>query len=129
MRSQEKEEVTEPGPGARRMDSTAPNIRRMESNTNNNNNTMKVGYEVELLSQSYPDYLSQGMEDTVWRVGCYNINPTTPNGQKFFILHMLVLPLIPITALVIQNSVTMNTLLGYQSRVSTIRRQVSVYVS
>ena len=77
-----------------------------------------------------------------WRVGCYNINPTTPNGQKFFILHMLVLPLIPITALVIQNSVTMNTLLGkynkmamlqstsfplftgYQSRVSTIRRQV-----
>ena len=44
----------------------------------------------------------QGMEDTVWRVGCYNINPTTPNGQKFFILHMLVLPLIPITALVIQ---------------------------
>ena len=64
------------------------------------------------------------MEDTVWRVGCYNINPTTPNGQKFFILHMLVLPLIPITALVIQNSVTMNTLLGYQSRVSTIRRQV-----
>ena len=126
MRSQEKEAVTEPGPGARRMDSTAPNIRRMESNTNNNNNTMKVGYEVELLSQSYPDYLSQGMEDTVWRVGCYNINPTTPNGQKFFILHMLVLPLIPITALVIQNSVTMNTLLGYQSRVSTIRRQVSV---
>ena len=71
--------------------------------------------------------LLQGMEDTVWRVGCYNINPTTPNGQKFFILHMLVLPLIPITALVIQNSVTMNTLLGYQSRVSTIRRQVSVH--
>ena len=62
------------------------------------------------------------MEDTVWRVGCYKINPTTPSGQKFFILHMLVLPLIPITALVIQNSVTMHTLLGYQSRVS--RRQV-----
>ena len=53
-----------------------------------------------------------------WRVGCYNINPTTPNGQKFFILHMLVLPLIPITALVIQNSVTMNTLLGYQVSIS-----------
>ena len=39
----------------------------------------------------------------IWRVGCYKINPTTPSGQKFFILHMLVLPLIPITALVIQN--------------------------
>ena len=37
---------------------------------------------------------------------------------------MLILPLIPITALVIQNSVTMNSLLGYQARVSTIRRQV-----
>ena len=82
----------------------------------------------------------QGMSDTVWKVGCYRINPSTTTGQKFFILHMLVLPLIPcvmfginltfyrndlrITALVIQNSVTMNTLLGYQSRVSTIRRQV-----
>ncbi|XP_071748838.1 uncharacterized protein [Lepeophtheirus salmonis] len=66
----------------------------------------------------------QGVTDTVWKVGCYKINPSTPSGQKFFILHMLVLPLIPITALVIQNSVTMNTLLGYQYRVSTIRRQV-----
>jgi hypothetical protein len=64
------------------------------------------------------------MEDTVWRVGCYKINPTTPSGQKFFILHMLVLPLIPITALVIQNGVTMNTLMGYTSRVTTIRKQV-----
>ena len=46
------------------------------------------------------------------------------SGQKLFILHMLVLPLIPITALVIQNSVNMSTLQGYQTRVSTIRRQV-----
>ena len=58
------------------------------------------------------------------------IKPTTyivfsPSGQKLFILHMLVLPLIPITALVIQNSVNMSTLQGYQTRVSTIRRQVS----
>ena len=64
------------------------------------------------------------MEDTAWGVRCYKINPTTKTGQKFFILHMLVLPLIPITALVIQNSVTMNSLLGYQAKVSTIRRQV-----
>ena len=36
----------------------------------------------------------------------------------------LFINILRITALVIQNSVTMNTLLGYQSRVSTIRRQV-----
>ena len=47
------------------------------------------------------------------------------NAQKQFLLQ--VLPLIPITALVIQNSVNMNTLLGYQNRVSTIRRQVIFY--
>ena len=40
---------------------------------------------------------------------------------------MLVLPLIPITALVIQNSVALNTLLVYQSRVGTIRNQVHNY--
>ena len=39
--------------------------------------------------------MMQGMSDTVWKVGCYRINPSTPSGQKFFILHMLVLPLIP----------------------------------
>ena len=37
---------------------------------------------------------------------------------------MLVLPLIPITALVIQNSVTMSSLMAYQARVSTVRKQV-----
>ena len=36
----------------------------------------------------------------------------------------MVLPLIPITALVIQNGVTMSTLMSYSSRVSTIRKQV-----
>ena len=50
VRSQEKEVVQGPGnEGARRMDSTTTaNIRRMDStnNTNTNNNTMKVGYDV-----------------------------------------------------------------------------------
>ena len=105
--------------GGRRKD-VEGNCQRHEHNSNN---AMKV-YKTQPRDKCYGFLLNQGMEDTVWRVGCYNINPTTPNGQKFFILHMLVLPLIPITALVIQNSVTMNTLLGYQSRVSTIRRQV-----
>ena len=80
--------------------------------------------DTDTLSQSQ---VQQGVADTVWKVGCYKINPSTPSGQKFFILHMLVLPLIPITALVIQNSVTMNTLLGYQSRVKTIRNQVLTF--
>ena len=92
----------------------------------------------EQIAQQYTDEFNdrasqsltqQGVEDTVWKVGCYKINPSTPSGQKFFILHMLVLPLIPITALVIQNSVTMNTLLGYQSRVKTIRNQVSISIT
>ena len=52
VRGQEKEGAQEPG-GVKRMDSTkAPNIRRMESNSNNtNNNTMKVGYEVECVCE------------------------------------------------------------------------------
>ena len=35
-------------------------------------------------------FSEQNIEDTIWQVGCYQINPTTPRGQKFFILHMLV---------------------------------------
>ena len=57
-----------------------------------------------LIKLNSVNYLFQGLEDTAWTVGCYKINPTTHSGQKFFILHMLVLPLIPITALVIQVS-------------------------
>ena len=41
-----------------------------------------------------------------------------------YLLLYSVLPLIPITALVIQNSVTMHNLMGYQARVSAVRRQV-----
>ena len=103
--------------------------------------------------------MEQGVTDTVWKAGCYKINPTTQSGEQFliskyqlvklipsldvinyprlfqinhyyisgqkcFFLHMMVLPLIPITALVIQNSVTMNTILTYQGRIATIRTQV-----
>ena len=85
-------------------------------NLENSNNAMKENetWLLHIVGITLTPSL-QGMEDTVWRVGCYNINPTTPNGQKFFILHMLVLPLIPITALVIQNSVTWD----YEKRVHT----------
>ena len=99
---------------------TMPNAKKVVPEQNNQQQQFADDFS-DRTSQSHAQ---QGVEDTVWKVGCYKINPSTPSGQKFFILHMLVLPLIPITALVIQNSVTMNTLLGYQSRVKTIRNQV-----
>ena len=59
--------------------------------------SIKTDSEIAADNERRNDSLSmmQGMSDTVWKVGCYRINPSTPSGQKFFILHMLVLPLIP----------------------------------
>ena len=56
--------------------------------------------------------------------GAEVLHPEHVGEATHSILAPKVLPLIPITFLVIQNSVTMHTLLGYQSRVSTIRNQV-----
>ena len=61
----------------------------------------------------------------IWPVGFYKINPSTKSGQKMFIFHMLILPLIPITALVIQNAVAMNIYSSYQTEVVDSRSQVN----
>ena len=65
------------------------------------------------------------MNINILKYKCYLNIINVLKGQKCFFLHMMVLPLIPITALVIQNSVTMHTILSYQGRVETIRAQVN----
>ena len=35
--------------------------------------------------------------------GLFQINPVTKTGQRLYMVHMLLLPFLPITALIIQN--------------------------
>ena len=64
---------------------TTAQARRLEhSNSTTRNNPMKASVSDSMTNDHEPFSIMQGMEDTVWRVGCYNINPTTPNGQEGF---------------------------------------------
>ena len=52
--------------------------------------------------------------------GLCQINPqrlTTQVGRRLYMTHMLLLPFLPIIALIIQNSITMKDLVEYQSEV------------
>ena len=56
--------------------------------------------------------------------GLFQINPVTKTGQRLYMVHMLLLPFLPITALIIQNSTTLNELLQYQTEVQRIGEKV-----
>ena len=61
--------------------------------------------------------------------GLFQINPVTKTGQRLYMVHMLLLPFLPITALIIQNSTTLNELLQYQTEVQRIGEKVQFSVA
>ena len=46
--------------------------------------------------------------------GLVKINPVTKTGQRLYMIHMLLLPFLPILALIIQNSYALHDTLEYQ---------------
>ena len=51
------------------------------------------------------------------QAGFCRINPVTKIGQRLYMIHMLLLPFLPISALIIQNAITLKDLLQYQQEV------------
>jgi len=60
----------------------------------------------------------------ILQAGVCQINPVTKTGQRLYMVHMLLLPFLPIAALIIQNSTTLNNLLQYQKEVERIGAKV-----
>lgn len=56
--------------------------------------------------------------------GICRINPVTKTGQRLYMVHMLLLPFLPITALILQNATTLSNLLHYQREVERIGAKV-----
>merc|ERR1712223_1542328 len=68
---------------------------------------------------------SQGEEDESDKTnGLCRINPVTKTGQRLYMAHMPLLPVLPITALIMQNATTLSTLLTYQREVERIGAKV-----
>lgn len=53
-----------------------------------------------------------------------SINPADGKGRKLHLLQMLVLPFIPILALIVQTSVLLNDIMTYRNEVMEIDSQV-----
>lgn len=66
---------------------------------------------------------------TLVKIAIFAVNPVTKTGQRMYMMHMLLLPFLPITALIMQNSIAMGDLLTYQREVATIGSKVSLLLS
>ena len=57
--------------------------------------------------------------------GCFHVSPVTKRGKRLQLLQMLLLPFIPMAALIIQNCLTMNYAIEAQREATTIEHQVN----
>ena len=51
---------------------------------------------------------------TLVKIGFFEVNPVTKTGQRLYMLHMLLLPFLPIVALIVQNSTNLVDMLEYR---------------
>ena len=58
--------------------------------------------------------------------GCFHVSPATKRGKRLQLLQMLLLPFIPIAALIVQNCFTMNQAIKAQREATTIEHQVNL---
>ncbi|KZS08548.1 Uncharacterized protein APZ42_027199 [Daphnia magna] len=76
------------------------------------------------------DYASSADDSTLTQVstGCFHISPATRKGKRLQLLQMLLLPFIPILALVVQNVLTMKDAIGAQREATVIEHQIDLTV-
>ena len=58
------------------------------------------------------------------RTGCCSFNPVSGSGKRWHQSQMLLLPFVPIAALIAQNCWSMMNIIIYQSEMKELRRQV-----
>jgi len=49
------------------------------------------------------------------KIAFFEVDPVTKTGQRLYMMHMLLLPFLPITALIVQNSGSLVKQLQYQA--------------
>ncbi|KAI9565481.1 hypothetical protein GHT06_009273 [Daphnia sinensis] len=76
------------------------------------------------------DYASSADDSTLTQVstGCFHVSPATRKGKRLQLLQMLLLPFIPILALVVQNVLTMKDAISAQREATVIEHQIDLTV-
>jgi hypothetical protein len=60
------------------------------------------------------------------KVGCFRVDPSSKTGKRLYLVHMIILPFIPIAALIVQNLCTMMSVALVNREAAAINKQVSV---
>jgi hypothetical protein len=72
------------------------------------------------------DSLFEGSASPALTVCCFRVNPISPTGKRLYLLQMIILPFIPIAALIVQNCCTMVSVAIANRDVMEINKQVNI---
>jgi hypothetical protein len=60
------------------------------------------------------------------KVGCFRVDPSSRTGKRIYLVHMIILPFIPIAALIVQNLYTMTSAALVNREAAAINKQVNI---
>jgi len=72
------------------------------------------------------DPILEGSVSPALRVCCFRVNPISTTGKRVYLLQMIILPFIPIAALIVQNCCTMVSVTLANRDAMEINKQVNV---
>jgi hypothetical protein len=73
-----------------------------------------------------PDCTVEGSTAGALKVGCFSVDPCSKTGKRIYLLQMIILPFIPIAALIAQNFFTMVSVALANRDATAINKQVNV---
>jgi hypothetical protein len=84
--------------------------------------------ETPSFQQTAADTTTEGSTVSSLRVGCFQVDPSSKTGKRIYLLHMIILPFIPIAALIVQNLYTMVGAALANRDAAAINKQVNICV-
>jgi hypothetical protein len=82
--------------------------------------------ETEGRQSSATESTVDGSTASELKVGCFRVDPCSQTGKRIYLLHMIILPFIPIAALIVQNLYTMVSAALVNVEAATINKQVNI---
>jgi hypothetical protein len=73
------------------------------------------------------DCTAEGSTAGALKVGCFRVDPSSKTGKRIYLLQMIILPFIPIAALIVQNLCTMVSVALATRDATTINKQVNIW--
>jgi hypothetical protein len=88
---------------------------------------MSLATDMETQHESaHTDLTVEGSATVAQKVGCFRMDPSSTTGKRVYLLQMIILPFIPIAALIVQNCCTMVSVALANRDAMAISKQVNI---